>query len=209
LTSLAATGTGVGWGISAIIIAAIAAIFAGLSAWYAKSQRDQTITSNRIANEATNQAKESNRISEEALQFQKVTREDSTRKEVTVTLNGIDRKERVPAILLTATNTGGQKVYLRDVVVQADGIEIDRSDFNFISPGLDADTFIEPNQHNQQKIMAHSFEPAIKRQTGTTNNTVQVTAYFVDGEGKHWLADSSVPFDLNKDYVGGPRIDFL
>lgn len=95
------------------------------------------------------------------------------------------------------------------VEIRNDFEEIFRLLFNFISPGLDADTFIEPNQHNQQKIMAHSFEPAIKRQTGTTNNTVQVTAYFVDGEGKHWLADSSVPFDLNKDYVGGPRIDFL
>jgi hypothetical protein len=98
------------------------------------------------------------------------------------------------------------EVYLEQAVLQVDGLDLEESDF--FSRSLPPDASVKRYKPYRHLMYAHALRPAIIRQIGN-KGTVQITGYFVDGEGTHWLADSSIPFDLNRNYSGGPSIDFI
>ena len=187
--------------LAGLIVGIVSILIALGSLWVAKRSNDKADKSNTIAEGSDEIAERALKVAEEALAFQEESAEEIGKTEVSVTIEPVKPgDERILDLLLTATNTGGQKVYLKRVVLEADGVEISQQDFKFIHPGLTENTYIEPHQHNEQKVLAMHLKPAIQRQTGKKTGIVTITGCFIDGEGKRWPANSSVSFDLDKAY---------
>lgn len=194
-----------------LIVGIVGILIALGSLWFAKRSNDKAKESNKIAEGSNEIAERALKVAEEALAFQKESAEESGKIEVSVTIEPVKPDDHIPAILLTATNTGGQRVYLKRVAFEADGVEINPQDFNFIHPGVTENPYIEPHQHNEQKALAWSLKQAIQRQTGKKKGIVTITGYFIDGEEKRWPAQpvEGVSFDLNQNYTGGPEAHIL
>ena len=172
------------------------------SIWIAKVANNKADESNKIAEGSKKIAERALKVAENALAFQKESEAEGKRIEVSGTIEP-KLDDKVPAILLTATNVGSQRVFLKRVVFEANGVEISQ-DSHFIQPDF-KEGYIDPHQPSEQKAVAWKLKPAIIEQTGKKRGTVTVTGYFVDGEGNRWPREplTGVSFDLTKEYPRG------